>query len=418
MNQSLSELKAKCQELGLTVKRLGRREAKEDPLSVLRAHFLFHDFPSGCPYEELSPMLCYPYWNLRPHEQEAIWKDGNNWVAQEKINGCRVVLHFVKGVGIFAHSRAISVKTYRRQSLEDHLLFSDFVPDFSAVVDAEALVSKSIDTRNYTRNGEATKSSLHSTTAILQLEAAASKRLQKEQQAPLIIKVFDVTNWEGNDLKKKKLCERLAYIVDFRTAINRAQLEQWFEFPPICFHGKKTFFDKIVQEGGEGIVLKNLNSTYEDSNSRKRNSWVKVKRQVEFDAFVSGFERGRPGTKWENKVACLLFSVCTEAGEHVIAKITSIPWPFRKKISLYDSTTKLVTMHPDVYGKVAHVSGQEIAQRSFRISHPKIVRWCRLMIRDQCAYSLTDIRGFSYGSNGTLPLRIINRSEGSQSQSK
>jgi ATP-dependent DNA ligase len=183
-----------------------------------------------------------------------------------------MILHFVKGVGIFAHSRSLSIKTYRRQSLEDHLLFSDLVPDFSAVIDAEGIVNKSIDTRTYATKGEITKSSLHSTTAILQLEAGASKRLQQEQQAPLIIKVFDIANWEGKNLKEKKLCERLAYIADVRTAINQAALGKWFEFPPISFHGKRAAFDKIVREGGEGIVLKNLNSTYEDSNSRKRNS--------------------------------------------------------------------------------------------------------------------------------------------------
>jgi hypothetical protein len=403
MNQSLSQLKAKCQQLGLTVRRLGNRDAKEDCTSVLRAHFLFQDFPNGCPYDEFQPMLAYPYWQLRLHEREAIWKDNNYWVAQEKFNGCRIIIHFTKGIGTFAHSRALSVKTYRRQPLEDHLLFGDYVPDFTAVIDAEAIVEKPIDTRPYTARGEVTKSSLQSTSAILQLEAGAAKRLQTEQNAPLTIKVFDITNWDGKDLKYKKLCERLSYIPDFQAAISKTPLERWFQFPPITFHYKAAYFDKITTNGGEGIVLKHLNSTYEASTSRKRNSWVKVKRSQEFDAYVSGFEPGRPNTRWEDKVACLHFSITTEAGPHLIAKVSNLPWEIRKAVSIRDPETRKVTLREDTYGKVAHLTGYEIAARSHRLSHPKIVRWCdRMLIKDQCRYSLADIK------TARPTLRIVN----------
>jgi hypothetical protein len=127
-----------------------------------------------------------------------------------------------------------------------------------------------------------------------------------------------------------------------------------------------------------------------------------VKRSQEFSAFVSGFEVGKAGSKWETKIACLLFSVHTEAGNHLIAKITSLPWLFRKKISIKDPETKQISLHPDMYGKVAHIAGHEIAQRSYRLSHPKIVKWDRLLIKDQCRYSLADIK---IGNH--LPLRIV-----------
>ena len=351
-------------------------------------------------------MLAFFYENLRSSEQEAIWKDDNQWVAQEKLNGCRLILHFIKGVGTFAHSRTVSKETHRRHSLGGHLLFSDLVSDFTATVDAEAIIDKPIDTKPYTSSGGITRSSLHSTAAVFHMGCEASKRLQVEQSAPIIVHAFDITNWQGTDLKRKPLCERLSYLADFRAAINLAQLDSWFAFPPIIFQDKKTFYDKVVSEGGEGVVLKNLNSCYEDSSSRRRDAWIKVKRQVEFDAFLSGFERGKPGGEWRNKVGCLIFSVKTERGDHPIAKVTNFPFVIRKRVSLYNQATNTVELSPNAYGRVATVSGFEIAQRSYRLSHPRILRWRGDLTQDQCVYGWDSIENGGWGK-GISPLRIV-----------
>jgi ATP-dependent DNA ligase len=389
MTQRLSELKTKCRELGLTVTRSGSREARADYVFALRTHFLFRDFPDGCSFDELCPMLAFAYWDLRPDEQEGLWRDNNTWVAQEKFNGVRVILHFVKGVGVFAQTRVVSLKTYRRTDVTDRLQFSEFIPDFTTTVDCEVIVDKSV----VTPRGKSTKSSLQSTTAILHMEPEASKRVQRDQEAPLVFNVFDITNWNGLNLRDRKLCERLGYLLDFRTILSTTEWCRYFNFPSVCFGQKKTFFDKIVAEGREGIVFKNLNSRYNDSERRSRTGWVKMKRQREFDAFVSGFGPGRPEGRYKNLVGYLIFSVMTEAGPHEIARIASLPRAFRKKITVRDPESRQVTLHPQMMGKVASLTGQEIAPRSFRLSHPKIVRWCRLGVKDQCTYSLAAIKG-------------------------
>lgn len=400
---NLSDLKKECQVLGLEVR---AAEAKAPYLEALRAHFLRRDFPNGLPYEELTPMLCFDFWALHPKEQKAIC-GSSNWVVQKKLNGCRVILHFVKDVGVFAHSRTPSLRTYRRTELTDRLLFGSFVPRFTATVDCEAVVDKLIDTRNYTRPGELTRSSFHSTTAVLHLEKEASKRLQRDQSAPLVFHVFDIVNWERKDLKREKLCERLSYIPEFRTAIEAAQLKKYFEFPPVCIHDKKEFFDRVTAEGGEGVVLKNLNSTYEDSSSRSRHGWVKFKKRLELDGYVSGFERGRTGSKWENLVSCLIFSVNTEAGHRAIAKVSNLEWDFRKGASQYDRATGSVKLRIDVYGRVARVNGLEMSQRAFRLVHPRIVHWRDDFTQAQCVYSLGDLQAARMGAVGKVPLRIV-----------
>jgi len=386
MSQKLSELKKECQALGLDVKP-GSKPAKEPYLQALRDHYAKRDFPNGLPYEEINPMLAYDFWKFSPREQLALWRN-DGWLAQEKINGIRLILHFVRGVGVFAHSRTISVRTYRRSDLTSHLLFGSFVPDFTATLDTEIVGSN-----------------LLQTVALLRMRPEDSRRLQ--QDAPLAIHVFDVIRWEEFDLRLRPLTDRLAFIKDFQDAITKAELIKHFKFPPIFFQNKETVYNKIVADGREGVVLKNLNSHYEDSFARSRNGWVKVKRQIELDCFVSGYERGRFGSDYVNRVSCLIFSVNTEVGPLAIAKISNLPWFFRKEISNYDAETNTVKLSADISGKVAHVVGLELSRKARRLVHPRVSYWRSDLKQEQCLYHLKDIEASRLGSTSALPLRIV-----------
>lgn len=402
---SLAELKKECQVLGVEVI---PSDAKAPYLAALRSHYLKRDYPNGLPYEELCPMLCFPYWDLTEKEQGALWEN-HDWIAQKKLNGCRLILYFVKGVGVFAHSRSVSLHSYRRTELTDRLLFSGFKPDFTATVDTEVLCDQVIDTRSYTQKGEITQSSLHSTSALLHMEPEASKRLQRDQAVPLTVHVFDITNWQGEDLRAKKLCERLTYLSDFQKAIEFQDLNIYFNFSPTVLQDKRGFYDQVIAAGGEGIVLKNLNSPYIDSTSRSRSGWVKVKRQIEIDAYVSGFERGRSGSKWEICVASLIFSVNTDKGHHTIAKVSNIPWVFRKKISHYDAKLNQLKLDVGVYGKVARLSGMEVSQRAFRLVYPNLVFWRPNLRQEDCVYAMSDLHAARMGAP-IQPLRTVNPS--------
>ena len=346
------------------------------------------------PYTELSPMLCFSYELLKPSEKEVLWHDDSPWLAQEKYNGVRAILQFVRDQGIVAYTR-------NKTNITDRLLFSGDVPDFSATVDTEAVINKPI----VTPRGETTKSSLHSTSVILRMVPVASKCLQLEQAAPLVLHVFDITNWQGMDLRSKPLCERLSYLSDFRLAMS-FRWEDWFQFPPVRFQGKKAFFDEVLARGGEGAILKNLNSPYIDSTSRSRSGWIKVKKSVSFDCFVSGFGRGHPNTEWHRKVGYLAFSIHTEKGPHEIARVTNFPFHIRKRISIYDPSTDQVSLSPDAMGRVAKISGLEVAQRSFRVSHPRILAWKGELTAEQCRYSWGDVELPTW-SSGSIPLRLV-----------
>lgn len=399
MTENLSELKIKCQELGLTVVQTGKRESKVDYVDVLRNYYLIRDYGCGhLPYEEIEPMKCFAIWNLKEEEEKEIWQDGNGWVAQEKLNGCRMILHFVKGVGVFAHSRTVSEQTYRYTELTETLLFHEFVPAFEAIVDCEAIVDKPIDTSKYTdgKGGE-TKSSLHSTSAIFHLRPENARKLQEEQNAPLILKTFDIIRWNGRDLQAQPLSKRLDYLQDFKVVIANTEIGKFFEFPTYQSVDKKSYFEFLVSAGGEGVVLKNLESVYVATSSRPRDAWVKVKKRQDYDAFVIGFERGKVGSAWRNLVGDLWFGVYTESGKiHHLGCASNLTMDFRQEITIYDQEKDEVTLKPSLMGKVAQISGQDISPRSFRLSHCTLDRWRDkigdIKNMDECVVSLADLK--------------------------
>lgn len=374
MLPNLAILINKCQEMGVPSAEIpmkGKKISKADCVAVLRqAHLPV----GGLLYEEITPMLCFAEWNLKPAEQRDIWTS-NKWVAQKKLNGCRLILHFVKDVGIFAHSRTVSVKTWRFQELTDKLLFKDYAPSFSATIDAEVIVEKPIDTRDYTAKGEVTKTSLHSTTSLLHIESSASLEIQRKQDAPLMVQVFDIMKWEEKSLVVQPLSYRIAKLALFKAYIVDAELDKWFEFPEFVKENKKEYCQKIFDEGGEGVILKNLEHKYVDSSSRPRKGWVKVKRRREHDAFVSGFKPGEPGSGWEKLVGAIEFSVnLKDGGTHVIGYATNIPFETRKEITNNNPDGK-PRLHAQWYNRVAEISGQDISARELRLSHCTIDRW-------------------------------------------
>lgn len=396
MQQTLAKLENKCKDLGLEVIQTGKRPSKDDFVRALRAHFMP---PHGLPYEELTPMLCFPEYNLTEEERQMVW-ESKNWAAQRKLNGCRAVEHFIPDVGVFAHSRIVSLLTYRFSELTESLLYREFKDaDRAYTIDCEFMIEKPVDTRPYTAKGEVTKSSLHSTTAVLHLEPKNGRKLQVEQNAPLIAHVFDIMRFGDKDLRNMPLAIRLSYLKEFANWILTTSLAPYFKFPPLSVVNKRALFDQTIKEGGEGLVLKNLASTYEDSSSRRRDSWVKVKKRIEFDAFVSGFLRGETDTGWRNLVGALEMSVIDQAtgNQHVIAMVKDFPMADRQAMTIYYPTTDTVNLDQAWYGRVAEVSGQDVTPRVLRLSHATIERWRNVQGPDfkdaaDCQVDMQDLR--------------------------
>ena len=159
---------------------------------------------------------------------------------------------------------------------------------------------------------------------------------------------------------------------------NNTEISRFFRGVPVEMDNKREYMQKIIRGGGEGVVLKNLESLYHDSTKRDRHSWVKAKRRMEFDAYVSGFRVGEPGTEWEGLVGSLEFSVWVdEDGKpvpHVIGYASAMTMEQRAFITTFHPNDA-VGMKAFMYGRVAEISGQDISARELRLTHCKVERW-------------------------------------------
>jgi len=100
--------------------------------------------------------------------------------------------------------------------------------------------------------------------------------------------VFDVLEWDGESTCDLGLLERRAYLED--EIIQTPNL--WITRMKMCeSFNPRAWFDYItLDDGGEGVVLKRLDSKYEQ-NSRSRD-WIKVKRVETDDYYLLGTTEG------------------------------------------------------------------------------------------------------------------------------
>lgn len=190
---------------------------------------------------------------------------------------------------------------------------------------------------------------------------------------------------------------------------------------PLVVNGKHDFYKKVVADGGEGIMLKDVKGTYIPEGRPK--SMYKVKRFEEVDAFVSGGNPGEAGKGWERLIGDIEFSAYTETGKiHMVAKPSNLELSARieatvcgncggaldvshenqggKRVILGTKCTQcsrinpLPVLNPAWKKRVACIQGQEWTARVFRLKHAFIERWrfegvdakaaedCKINLRD------------------------------------
>ena len=147
---------------------------------------------------------------------------------------------------------------------------------------------------------------------------------------------------------------------------------------------KKDFFDRLIANDKEGIVLKNRNAVYHATSSRTIDC-VKVKRTTsdneasDIDAFVTDYVIGKDDTRNENMVVGFVFSVKMEKDNgtivtHPIATCSNVSDFIKEDATVIDADGS-VKLNPTYYGKVATIQGQNISARNLRITHAVINCW-------------------------------------------
>lgn len=111
-------------------------------------------------------------------------------------------------------------------------------------------------------------------------------------------------------------------------------------------------------------------------NSRRKrvNHWLKRKRGLEVEAFVTGFKLGSPKRGHSHLVGAIEFSVQERGAIRPIAWVSG--WSDQERdVMTWKEPNGTPTLNPTYFGRTAIVVGQDEAGKSKRIRHARIGRW-------------------------------------------
>ena len=321
-------------------------------------------------------------------------------IMAHNCDGVRILNFFLGEEKYNAYSRNNSTKDFLPISYKENICLDDV--DFSKITDTFILDSECIciNPRISTvlgRKGVITETQLQAVTALLSMNTIDSIRIQREEKCPLLFKTFDCIYYNGEWLIDRPLIERRNYL---KKALQQLQLAGFrAQLPKSNISNKKAFYQAIIKENGEGIVLKRIDSPYTPTSSRAHRDWVKVKRSFSeslemqgladtIDGFITGFEPGSKDKANANLVGTLIISTYLRDDEgnittHEIAHVSSISDDLRKEITTYDEEGNPI-LKQDYYNKVVEVDGQCISARAKRLRHAVLVRFRPDRSSDTC----------------------------------
>lgn len=383
-------LKADCELKGISITPSGKRIMKDDYVKALREWHITKKYGSmdNIPWSMkfmLSiecPQLCKRIKDLKSDQQELVW-NSHDWIAEEKVDGIRMVLLWDATEKKFHfYSRNNSVTDYLPQDYADTIFVTaknfDYPNNF--VLDSEIISSNPcLETNTHCLT------QLQSTAALLNLNSEDSKTIQKKY--PLKFVVFDCLYdssslideiWEVRHYHAAKLCSKLlesGFCCELNKVVENTADNQY---------AKREFFDAVISRYGEGIVLKNRNAKYHATSSRTIDC-VKVKRSTadaltkDIDAFVTDYVVGKDDTRNSNTVVGFVFSILLKKQDgsvvtHPIAVCSNVSDIIKDDATVISEDGQ-VKLNPDYYGRVATVQGQNISARSLRLTHAVIDCW-------------------------------------------
>ena len=262
----------------------------------------------------------------------------NRFIAQEKIDGVRAVVHITKeGLRIFSRSSGVQdpSRPLEKSSALPHLASLRFPELAGTIVDGEVL--------------DPGKDSA-------EIAGAVHRKGNGRQNGNLKLFVFDIIRYRDTDLKTQPLYLRLSALLTLKAQLVSQHIV--FLSYSASTPGKKRLYERVMREGKEGIVLKNLNGQYA-SGCRPANNWYKAKKQMSIDAIVMGFTQGKG--KYNSRIGAVIF------GQYVNGVLAEIG----QASGMVNSVRADMSDHPEKYiGKVVTIKGME-RLKSGAIRHPQ-----------------------------------------------
>ena len=177
---------------------------------------------------------------------------------------------------------------------------------------------------------------------------------------------FSALRSGGQDLTPLPLIDRQ----DILAATLRKLPSDFIEPVPSFVVNKPDIHRRIIDAGGEGTVWKRADAPYEPG--RRVGHWIKRKRGIEVEAFVTGFKPGSNGHA--AMVGAIEFGTTRNGSVEPIAWVSGLPSASRSRMTQLDSAGN-VKLAPGYLGRRALILGQDRSAKSGRLRHARIVRW-------------------------------------------
>jgi len=134
-------------------------------------------------------------------------------------------------------------------------------------------------------------------------------------------------------------------------------------YPGLTKEAKLNFYQKILEEGGEGIMLKNLNSYY-FPGKRPENVWYKLKGESTYDCFIIGYKEGKG--KFSNLIGAI------ELGQYHEGNIISVGFAagFSDRMRESISCRREQFLH-----KVVEIAAQPQYTKGNKLENPRFKRF-------------------------------------------
>ncbi|MCK9458746.1 MAG: hypothetical protein M0R80_03840 [Proteobacteria bacterium] len=195
----------------------------------------------------------------------------NLFVGEEKLDGERFLLHCGIGKNRFT-SRHISVKNN---------LFVEKTENVPHLRDLFTSNGMDIEFEGTVLDGEIVVGDQSQSTRVSKIMGALPEKAIRLQNENIWVdyRVFDILYFKGQDLRDRSYEERRSVLVDNFSAAE----SKHFSIVPAITEDKEEYFNTIVANGGEGIILKNTKSPY-------AKDWIKIKKEATHDCVIMGFE--------------------------------------------------------------------------------------------------------------------------------
>ena len=203
--------------------------------------------------------------------------DDPNWWAEEKIDGSRYLMFIGETGNRFTSrqkSRGTGLPVEKTENIP-HLSETAYPELAGTILDGE------IQHKDFSR-----------TVSIM--GSKPERAIQLQQEIGLIdYYVFDILEYKGENVREKTYKERRAILEGVVDKLNNSNIFA----TEVVKQDKKEFYKMIVERGGEGVILKNIDSVYVDNTRSKE--WIKVKKYITDDVVIIGSEE--PTRYYEGK---------------------------------------------------------------------------------------------------------------------